>query len=349
MTEEPSSLTEGEIQVLIVLVELAQPKETPNNNHYTFYPKTVEQAATYFKGSRVDWTAAYQSLLHKGYIVRRQEGYALTQPGLALANQVRDARPPIYYWYEQYYALAPDSPAYRQFCEQVYGRFLCQTNFSDMAQINKLTEVLQLKPGMRALDIGCGAGFITEYLADQTGASFTGIDYSPTAIQQATARTAAKRDRLTFRRLNMDALDFMAGTFDAIVSIDTLYMPTDLDATLKKLYDMLKPGGKLAAFWLQMLWDTHMSQATLLAPNTPLAEALKQAGLSYQVWDFSAQTYRQMQCKSAVGAELKAAFETEGNQALYDYVMAESISDPVPYQPATSTLSRYLYLVSREG
>jgi SAM-dependent methyltransferase len=346
---EPDTLTEGEIQLLIVLIELSQPKETPNNNHYTFYPKTVEQAATYFKGSRVDWAAAYQSLAEKGYITSEPGGYALTLRGAELANQVRDARPPIYYWYEQYYALAPLSRAYQQFCEQVYGRFLCQTNFSDMEQIDKLIEVLQLTPGQQALDIGCGIGLITEYLSDQVGASFTGIDYSPTAIRQATQRTIAKRNRLTFRELNMDSLDFPDGTFDAVVSIDTLYMPNDLDATLKRLMCMLKPGGKLAVFWLQMLWDAKMSRDTLLAPNTPIAQALKHNGFTFQAWDFSAQTYRQMQCKPEVGNKLKAAFEAEGNRALYDYVLAESISDPTPYDPATSTISRTLYLARKEG
>ena len=344
-----NTLTEGEIQVLIVLIELAQPKETPNNNHYTFYPKTVEQAATYFKGSRVDWSAAHQSLAEKGYITPEHDGYALTQRGAELANQVRDARPPIYYWYEQYYALAPVSHAYQQFCEQVYGHFLCQTNFSDMEQVAKLIEVLQLAPGQQALDIGCGIGLITEYLSDQTGASFTGIDYSPTAIRQATQRTAAKCNRLTFRELNMDSLDFPDCSFDAIVSIDTLYMPNDLDATLKRLMGMLKPSGKLAVYWLQMLWDARMSCDTLLASNTPIAQALQHNGLAFQVWDFSAQTHRQMQHKPEVGTRLKDAFEAEGNQVLYDYVMAESISDPTPYDPATSTISRTLYLAQKEG
>jgi ubiquinone/menaquinone biosynthesis C-methylase UbiE len=346
---EQNALNEGEIQVLIVLIELAQPKETPNNNHYSFYPKTVEQAATYFKGSRVDWMEAYQSLAEKGYVTTESTGYALTQRGVQLANQVRKARPPIYYWYEQYYALAPNSHAYQQFCEQIYGRFLCQTNFSDMEQINKLVEVLHLTPGQQALDIGCGTGMVAEYLSDQTGACFTGIDYSPTAIRQATQRTVAKRNRLTFRELNMDSLDYPDRSFDAIISIDTLYMPNDLDTTLKRLECMLRPGGKLAILWLQMLWDPHASRDALLASNTPIALTLQRHGYTYQNWDFSAQTYRQMQRKPGVGASLKGEFEAEGNQALYDYVNAESIADPAPYDLDASTISRTLYLVQVEG
>ena len=219
----------------------------------------------------------------------------------------------------------------------------------DMQKLEKALARVSFTSAGRIADIGCGTGMIAEYLSDQTGACFSGIDYSPAAIQQAMRRTASKRDRLTFRVLNMDTLDYPDGSFDAITSIDTLYMPNDLDATLRRLMCMLKPGGKLAIFWLHMLWDTRMSRDTLLASNTPLAQAFARNGLVFQAWDFSAQTYRQMQRKRDVGEGLKKAFEAEGNQALYDYVMAESLSDPAPYDPATCTLSRYLYLVHREG
>ena len=55
-------LTEPEIQLLIALLELTFPVETPNNNFYRFYPKTLEDAATYFRKFRADWSAAYESL-----------------------------------------------------------------------------------------------------------------------------------------------------------------------------------------------------------------------------------------------------------------------------------------------
>ena len=40
------AFSEAEIQVLIVLIELAQPVETPNNNHYRFFPKSETDPAT---------------------------------------------------------------------------------------------------------------------------------------------------------------------------------------------------------------------------------------------------------------------------------------------------------------
>ncbi len=40
--------TEPEIQLLIALIELSNPIETPNNNFYHFYPHSLEEAAAYF-------------------------------------------------------------------------------------------------------------------------------------------------------------------------------------------------------------------------------------------------------------------------------------------------------------
>ena len=235
------ALSEAEIQVLIALIELSQPVETPNNNFYRFHPQTIEEAATYFKGFRVDWSEAYDDLAERGLLEPGPEGWVLTAAGLKTAAEVRRARPPIYYWYRAYYTSAPHSPAYRRFCEELYGRFLCQTNFSDMDQLDRLAETLALHPGERALDLGCGTGLIAEYLSDGSGAAFTGIDYCPDAVAQALERTAPKRQRLDFAVQNLDTLDFPEGSFDALVAIDTLYMPNDLDATLRKMAALLRP------------------------------------------------------------------------------------------------------------
>ena len=62
------ALSEAEIQVLIVLIELSQPIETPNNNFYRFHPQTVEEAAAYFKGFRADWGEAYDDLAQRGLL-----------------------------------------------------------------------------------------------------------------------------------------------------------------------------------------------------------------------------------------------------------------------------------------
>ena len=53
-------LTAAEIQAQTVLIELEDPIETPNNNFYQFYPKSIEEAATYKLTYQMDLTINLQ-------------------------------------------------------------------------------------------------------------------------------------------------------------------------------------------------------------------------------------------------------------------------------------------------
>ena len=341
-----NALSEAEIQVLIVLIELSLPIETPNNNFYRFHPQTIEEAATDLKGFRVDWSEAYDDLAGRGLLEPGTAGWTLTAAGQAAAIELRQARPPIYYWYREYYTSAPHSPAYRRFCTELYGRFLCQTNFSDMDQLDRLAETLDLRPGERALDLGCGIGLIAEYLSEGSGAAFTGIDYCPDAVAQALERTAAKRQRLDFAVQNLDTLNFPEGSFDALVAIDTLYMPNDLDATLRKMAALLRPGGRMGIFYSTAIWDVGGERVRLQQERTPLGEALTRVGLPFSVRNFSRETHRHLQRKHQIGKALRPDFEAEGQLGLYDYILAESDSGDTPFDPQTCAITRYLYRVT---
>jgi SAM-dependent methyltransferase len=337
--------TEAEIQALIALLELAHPKETPNNNFYTFYPKTLEEAATYFRKYRLDWTEAYASLVAKGLLVQAGSIYHLTEAGCARAEQIRADRPPNWYWYKDLFNEAPRSPAFARFCEALYGKYLCQAGFSDMAQLDAMLHALDLKEHSRALDLGCGIGMVAEYFSDVSGAHFSGMDYIPDAIAQAQERTAAKRRRLSFHVGNLDTLPFPPGSFDALISIDTLYMPNDLDSTLDQMRGLLTPGGRMAIFYMHMLWEPGSSRESLQADRTPLGQALGQAGLAFHTQDFSAETYGLMQRKRQLAEAMCADFAAEGRSFLCDHLVTESERSPAPFDPQTSTMSRYLYVV----
>lgn len=340
-----AQFTEAEIQVLIVLIELAHPIETPNNNFYTFYPKSIEEASAYFKGFREDWSPAYPTLESQGLIQAQGDGYTLTASGVRAAEMVRAERPPIYYWYKEFYTLTATSQAYARFCERLFGRNLGQAGFSDMDQLNRLVEVTGLGPHHRALDLGCGAGHTAEYFSDLTGAHFWGIDYSPEAIDRALARTQSKRHRLNFKVGNLDDLDFPPRSFDTLISIDTLYMPSNLDDTLRQMVALLMPGGQMAIFYTMSIWSAPDSRNSLLPQNTPLGISLRNTGLSFRTWDFSEQTYQHMRKKHLLGQEMRSEFEAEGSLALLAYILAESESDPAPYDPDTYPSTRYLYHV----
>lgn len=200
---------EEEIQALILLSELSDPVETPNNNHYTFYPKTVEQAQTYFRRFALPLDDAYASLAEKGLTQSVDGSWALTDRGRHVANRVRALRPPIYYFYRDYYAAIEHSAAFAEYAERVFGQDLGQHGISDLGQLHHMLDLVELARGSCVLDVGCGNGKIAEYISDQTGAHVTGIDYVPEAIDQAQRRTQSKRDRLRFEVGDIETLRIM--------------------------------------------------------------------------------------------------------------------------------------------
>ena len=79
-----------------------------------------------------------------------------------------------------------------------------------------LAEVAEpLTPG-RALDLGCGEGGDTMWLAEH-GWQIVGVDISETALGRAAAEASARgvSDRVEFRQTNLSE-SFPEGTFDLI-------------------------------------------------------------------------------------------------------------------------------------
>ena len=336
-------LTEAEIQVLIILIELEEPIETLNNNFYQFHPKSLEEAATYIRELRLEWDEAYEKLLEEGLITKEKSGYSLTGEGILRARQARYDRPPIYYWYREFFPAAAHSRAYAEFCERLYGKYLCQAGFSDMQQIDDMIGLLNLNSNSRVLDLGCGTGMLAEYISDTTAARLWGMDYCPEAVEIANSRTETKRERLTYQVGNLDHLDFPEKYFNVILSIDSLYMPNHLDKTLHKMTRLLKPGCSIAAFYTQMIWGSSVDRETLLPEKTPLGEALLRLGLLFETHNYSRQTYQLMQSKRKIGEAMKPLFENEGNDLLYKFIINESESSLASYDPDTCTFTRYLY------
>jgi SAM-dependent methyltransferase len=325
---------------------LARPIETPNNIDYPFYPKTLAETKRYFRRFLVDWEEAYTGLGKKGLISAREGAFNLTPAGESEAARLRLDRPPIYYWYNEYYLVTHNSQANALLCERLYGKNMNQQGFMDMAQLDKLLEVTHLEPSSRILDLGCGSGQISEHIADVTGGFVSGMDYIPEAIRQAQERTYAKKDRLEFRVGNLDHLVYPAASFDAILAIDTLYMPNDLVDTLRQMKIILTAEGQMAIYYSYALWeDPQRNRDHLLPERTPLAEALAQVGLDFQTWDFTQADYQHALLKNQVAEELSPQFEAEGNLFLYQMRMAEAAGAKNSIESGSAV--RYLYRVIR--
>jgi cyclopropane-fatty-acyl-phospholipid synthase len=87
---------------------------------------------------------------------------------------------------------------------------------AQLAKKRHLAAKLQVAPGVRVLDIGCGWGGLALYLAEIAGARVTGITLSQEQYQRATSRAREHGQDVTFELL--DYRD-VTGRFDRIVSV----------------------------------------------------------------------------------------------------------------------------------
>jgi len=291
-----------------------------------------------------DWSGAYGSLTEKGLIEGADEGYCLTETGRPGADAYHRERPDHYwYYYQRFYTAAHASEAHSRLCERVYGKNLCQEGQMDMAELGEMLDGLDLKTGDAVLDLGCGAGVISEYISDLTGAIVTGIDYAKSAIEAATARTEDKRSRLMFRQGDLSALDLPSSGFDAAIMIDSIYWVADTEESLSTIVESLKPGGQLAIVIVQELAEGD-DRDSLEVGKTAVALALSKLGSEYESHDLT-EGFKSFwpRVKESVVA-LRDEFEAEGNGFICDSLEREADEQYLPSLRADA-VRRYLYHV----
>ncbi len=99
--------------------------------------------------------------------------------------------------------------------------------------------------GIRCLEVGCGAGQNSIYLARQ-GANCTAIDSSQRQIGIGQRLAHRSRMNIDYRVQTMESLpDKTLGTFDLVHSVHALAFAADAGIALKGMAQMLKPGGIL--------------------------------------------------------------------------------------------------------
>jgi len=223
--------------------------------------------------------------------------------------------------FEQYYARAMSSAAHAEFCRQVYGKNFGQHGMADFTQIDIMLGKLKPKAGDTVLDIGCGYGLISKYIAEQTGANVVGIDLSPSAIEYANT-LAAKDNRLSFKVMDLRQLEFARNTFSHVVSIDTIYYTPSVKKTLQQLKEIGDDRLRLAI--IRTFPIRSFTKATWSPDLTELATLLKGTFGWYDATDFSKEENEHWRKKVDILDALKPQFVAEGNADLFDFRYREA-------------------------
>ncbi len=332
-------LTEAEIQILASIAVLeADAKATPRD--------AVEKRGEAYWTYKEDWSEGFETLVEKGLIESNEAGLTLTETGRPYGEKYRKERPDLYwYQYQKFYIAAHASHAHSELCRRVFGKDLCQDGQTDMPALMHVLDLLKLRPEDRVLDLGCGAGVISEFVSDETGARVVGLDYSGPAIEAAKGRTGEKRDRIDFVTGNFNDLDFPNESFDAILSLDTLYWAADLRDVAARLLAMLKPKGRMGVFMNHHIGPSDPTEG-LAVEHSDLATALSSLGQSFDSFDYTKEICEFWRRNCAAAEELLPVYEKEANGFIAEGLIRESREDYLPDIEA-GRIARYLFVVSR--
>ena len=117
----------------------------------------------------------------------------------------------------------------------------------------RMAELAGITGGERVIDVGCGMGGSSIWLAKNRGCNVTGVTIS--SVQRTWAKTSAAwsqaNPRPNFVRADAEEVQFDHGTVDAVWSIECTEHLFDKPAFFKKAATWLKPGGRVAiCAWL---------------------------------------------------------------------------------------------------
>ncbi|GLE02629.1 hypothetical protein PINS_up011470 [Pythium insidiosum] len=132
--------------------------------------------------------------------------------------------------------------------EKIFGEGYVSTG--GQSTTTEFVAMLDLKPGQRVLDVGCGIGGGDFYMANTFGVSVHGIDLSTNMVYRAIESYAARhvpRDGsdVEFEICDATTKSFQPNSFDVVYSRDTILHIEDKRALFAQFFSWLKPGGKL--------------------------------------------------------------------------------------------------------
>ena len=160
-----------------------------------------------------------------------------------------------------------DSEAMFKGPAEIYDRFIGRYS-PGLAEA--MCTAASVRPGQRALDVGCGSGALTAALAAVLGAeNVSAIDPSEPFVEAARARVPGARIAVG----SAESLPFDDREFDATLSQLVVNFLSDPERGLREMSRVTRPGGVIAG----CVWD-YGGEMTMLRTFWDVAAALDPEG-----------------------------------------------------------------------
>ena len=111
--------------------------------------------------------------------------------------------------------------------------------------IEHLAQIAKIQPGHQILDVGCGTGASSVYLAKHYQVEATGITISPVQVSLANQAAAKEDVKATFLLMDAEAMKFEK-SFDVIWSVESISHYQDIGKFFASAAKLLKPNGTVA-------------------------------------------------------------------------------------------------------
>ena len=252
--------------------------------------------------------------------------------------------------YSARWASHDESPTRQRIRREVYGgEYPVEADprsFVTLTELRAIARDLGVGPGQSIVDLGCGQGGPSLWVARETGAELVGVDLSSVGTKRAEARAAqfGLDGRARFQVGDITATGFPDASFDGAMSVDVLWAVPDKFAALKEAARILKPGARLAF----TNWDRDRTPPSYLPPLADHRPLLEQAGFEIETYQVQADAEKKRRAvyEAIVAAEQDLVQEMGDEAAarlLFEAKGTLGLTDGVDYLAH----SRRIYVVAR--
>jgi len=160
-----------------------------------------------------------------------------------------------------------DAPSNSVEFDKVYSSKIAHWIWSDVRIPKQLVELVNLNNPKNSLELGCGLGRFSTYMAER-GIKATSVDFSSVAIEKAKKRIAGNDNKPIFIVGDVTDLEMLTEPFDISFDIGCFHCLNEQNQQkyVSEVYRLLKPGA------VHLIWALDQSPADIKIDSDYIAK-----------------------------------------------------------------------------